>query len=230
MLEVAFSRRMCCSRACRVSTKPRCPRRPPSAPTRRPGISRMSLLRQAKKPEVRPAEGQGMPSPCPSPTAMSAPVVARGSSSSPARWGRRRPRTRRARWLTRSTRPCRSSRQPKKLGCWTTTQAVRGRPASPPARLDAGDPVRQRSLRYVEVLGAEVGTHGTARYSGCTVPRRTHACRSRRVRSAAISDRLGQGRGAVVHGGVGHVHAGQLADQLWNSKMACSVPWLISGW
>ena len=35
----------------------------------------------------------------------------------------------------------------------------------------------------------------------------------RRVARAAMQHRLGAGRGAVVHGGVGHVHAGQLADQ-----------------
>src|ERR1700730_2690363 len=40
MLEVAFSRRMCCSRVWSVSTKPRLPSRSTVAPTSRPGIRR----------------------------------------------------------------------------------------------------------------------------------------------------------------------------------------------
>ena len=37
MLLVAFSRRMCCSRVCKVSTKVRRPRRSTVSPTMRPG-------------------------------------------------------------------------------------------------------------------------------------------------------------------------------------------------
>ena len=41
MFEVAFSRRMCCSRVCRVSTNPRRPSRSCVSPTIRPGSLRM---------------------------------------------------------------------------------------------------------------------------------------------------------------------------------------------
>ena len=45
MLDVAFSRRMCCSRVCSVRTKPRLPSRSVVSPTIRPGIRRMNSLR-----------------------------------------------------------------------------------------------------------------------------------------------------------------------------------------
>ena len=41
MLCVAFSRRMCCSRVCSVSTKPRRPSTSVVSPAIRPGIRRM---------------------------------------------------------------------------------------------------------------------------------------------------------------------------------------------
>src|SRR5882762_8599170 len=50
MLEVAFSRRMCCSRVDSVRTKPRLPSASTVSPTRRPGIWRTYLSRVANRP------------------------------------------------------------------------------------------------------------------------------------------------------------------------------------
>lgn len=41
---------------------------------------------------------------------------------------------------------------------------------------------------------------------------------------------FGQRGRAVVHGGVGHFMPSRRAMSVWNSKMPCSAPWLISGW
>ena len=54
MLDVAFSRRMCCSRVERVSTKPRRPCLSTVAPQIRPGICRTWASRVAKKPGAGP--------------------------------------------------------------------------------------------------------------------------------------------------------------------------------
>ena len=50
MLEVALSRRMCCSRVESVSTKPRLPSASAVMPQSRPGIWRMNFWRVAKRP------------------------------------------------------------------------------------------------------------------------------------------------------------------------------------
>src|SRR5690606_24384373 len=50
ILLVAFSRRICCSRVLRVSTKPRCPSASTVSPQIRPGIWRMNSLRVARSP------------------------------------------------------------------------------------------------------------------------------------------------------------------------------------
>ena len=54
MLLVAFSRRMCCSRVCSVSTKPRRPSTSRVSPAMRPGMRRMCASLAAKKPNDGP--------------------------------------------------------------------------------------------------------------------------------------------------------------------------------
>ena len=54
MLLVAFSRRMCCSRVCSVSTQQRLPLRSTVWPTSRPGILRTNSSRQAMMPRYGP--------------------------------------------------------------------------------------------------------------------------------------------------------------------------------
>ena len=50
MFEVAFSRRMCCSRVESVSTKPRLPSASTVSPQSRPGICRTNFCRVANSP------------------------------------------------------------------------------------------------------------------------------------------------------------------------------------
>ena len=57
MFEVAFSRRMCCSRVASVSTKPRLPLRSVVWPTRRPGICR-TYSRRGDHPAIGAAEAE----------------------------------------------------------------------------------------------------------------------------------------------------------------------------
>jgi hypothetical protein len=50
MFEVAFSRRMCCSRVCNVNTKPRRPFASVVSPMIRPGIRRVNSCLAARNP------------------------------------------------------------------------------------------------------------------------------------------------------------------------------------
>ena len=58
MLEVALSRRMCCSRVESVSTKPRLPSASTVSPQSRPGIWRMIFLPRGEEADIGPAEIQ----------------------------------------------------------------------------------------------------------------------------------------------------------------------------
>ena len=73
MFEVAFSRRMCCSRVWSVSTNPRLPSMSLVSPAIRPGIRRISASVAAKNPNDGPPKSRRLPSVWPSPTAMSTP-------------------------------------------------------------------------------------------------------------------------------------------------------------
>ena len=67
MLWVAFSRRMCCSRVCSASTKPRRPSTSVVSPAIRPGIRRRCSSVAAKKPNEGPPKSSRLPSGWPSP-------------------------------------------------------------------------------------------------------------------------------------------------------------------
>src|SRR5262245_64909837 len=54
ILEVAFSRRICCSRVARVNTNPRCPSVSTVSPTKRPGLLRTNFFWQAE--ETKPGQ------------------------------------------------------------------------------------------------------------------------------------------------------------------------------
>ena len=58
MFEVAFSRRMCCSRVCSASRYAWVPSASRDTPTSRPGSDRSSLSRTEMKPGVRAAVEQ----------------------------------------------------------------------------------------------------------------------------------------------------------------------------
>ena len=108
-------------------------------------MRRTSSCSAAKTPRSGPPKLIGTPSPCPSPTTMSAPSAPGGvsrprftgsattTSSAPAAWA-----------ISAAART--SSRQPKKFGYWTTTAAVCSddRLAE---RVEIGDAVAERGRR-----------------------------------------------------------------------------------
>ena len=63
MLEVAFSRRMCCSRVESVSTKPRLPSASTVMPQSRPGIWRMYFCLRGEEADIGAAEIQRVADP-----------------------------------------------------------------------------------------------------------------------------------------------------------------------
>ncbi len=73
MFEVAFSRRMCCSRVCSDSRYAGRPSASTDTPTRRPGSCRSSPARTARYPAWGPPKPIGTPKRCVVPTATSAP-------------------------------------------------------------------------------------------------------------------------------------------------------------
>ncbi len=84
ILEVAFSRRMCCSRVCSARRSATAPCASRETPTSRPGISRLSASRVARKAACGPPKPIGTPKRCAEPTTMSAPIAPGGRSSTRA--------------------------------------------------------------------------------------------------------------------------------------------------
>ena len=105
----------------------------------------------------------------------------------------------------------RSSMPPRKLGCAITTAAV----CSSTAARSAARSVRPPPSSATTTGACPrpwVSVASTCRYSGCTAAEATiGAARPLAVRGGE-DGRLGERRGAVVHGGVAHVEAGELAD------------------
>ena len=123
MLLVAFSRRMCCSLAWRVSTNARRPAVSRVSPTSRPGSRRTSAVPQARNPNAGPPKFGWFPSPWPSPTTMSAPSRP-GGSSTPAVSGSKVTSIRAPTPWASSAAAATSSTTPKKLGWASSTAAV----------------------------------------------------------------------------------------------------------
>ena len=73
ILEVAFSRRICCSRVCSAKRKAVLPCASTDTPTKRPGMVRLSASLVAIKPACGPPKPNGTPKRCELPTAISAP-------------------------------------------------------------------------------------------------------------------------------------------------------------
>ena len=81
IFEVAFSRRMCCSRVARVRTNPRLPCLSTVCPTRRPGICLTYFSRVAITPQYGPPNPTGTPKDCAS---MAITSACRGGSTIPS--------------------------------------------------------------------------------------------------------------------------------------------------
>ena len=81
MFDVAFSRRMCCSRVCSARRSARRPSLSTETPTRRPGSERRLSSRTAMNPAWGPPKPSGTPKRCAEPTTTSAPHSPGGASS-----------------------------------------------------------------------------------------------------------------------------------------------------
>ena len=73
MFELAFSRRICCSRVCIAIRSAALPRRSFDTPIIRPGIERLYASRVAKKAACGPPKAIGTPKRCAEPSTTSAP-------------------------------------------------------------------------------------------------------------------------------------------------------------
>ncbi|KGD55723.1 hypothetical protein DP49_2097 [Burkholderia pseudomallei] len=83
--DVAFSRRMCCSRVCSARRSAGLPCASTVTPTRRPGICRLNSSRTAMYAACGPPKPIGTPKRCVLPTATSAPHSPGGMSTVSAR-------------------------------------------------------------------------------------------------------------------------------------------------
>ncbi len=127
MLEFALSRRMCCSRACRVSTYPVRPSTSTVSPTMRPGQLADVGHARSDDAEVRPAVVQMVPEPLPLPDGDVGAELPRATRARRARAGRRSG----SRWRPPSCAAANRSRAgsstPYAFGCCTTTAATSSR-------------------------------------------------------------------------------------------------------
>ncbi len=199
MLDVAFSRRMCCSRVCRAS---RCAGRPAAStdtPTSRPGRDRRNSSRVARKPACGPPKPRGTPKRCDDPTRRRRPArpAGRAGCRPAGRWRRRPGRRRRAPPAMIGRR---SRTTPDVPGCCSSdAEGVGG--------VEVGGRIADHDLD-AERLGAG-GHHGDGLRMALGVDEE-HAARVA-CRAAQQGHRLGGRGGLVEHGGVGDLHAGEVA-------------------
>ena len=131
MLEVAFSRRMCCSRVCNAMRSAGRPRASTETPMIRPGVWRLYASRVAKNAACGPPNPIGTPKRWALPTTTSAPNAPGGSMRHDAS----RSAAKIARPFaacTRSTIAVGSRNAPPDPGYWTSTPNTSPSKASPP--------------------------------------------------------------------------------------------------
>ncbi len=124
MLLVAFSRRMCCSRVCSVSTQQRLPWRSVVWPTSRPGILRTIFLAAGEQAQIRPAVAHRIAQALPLGDRDVGPVLTRPFQQAQADRVEADDEQSARVAGDASPAPPASSRQPKKFGCCTTTHRV----------------------------------------------------------------------------------------------------------
>ena len=120
MFDVAFSRRMCCSRVCNAKRYAGLPVASTLTPTSRPGRERLKVSRHAKYAACGPPQPMGMPNRCVDPTTISAPHSPGGVRSVSDRGSAATQSKALFSW-TRSARPCQSGTSPSVFGYCTST-------------------------------------------------------------------------------------------------------------
>ena len=202
MLDVAFSRRMCCSRVPRASRRAGLPWASLETPTSRPGIWRLNSSRVARNPAWGPPNPSGTPNRWAEPTATSAP-------NSPG--GRRSVRARRSAATMQKApaafafakKSAKSWIEPAVSGYWTRT------PKQPaPGSYRRWSPTttsRPRGLARVRTMSMVWGWQRSE-------TKNSRAPRRRRLEPVAHQHRLGRRGAFVEHRGVGDLEPGQVAD------------------
>ena len=211
MLLVAFSRRMCCSRVCSVSTQQRLPRRSTVWPTSRPGMRRTNCSRQAMMPRYGPPNGHRVAQRLPFGHDDVGPVVARPLQQAQAdRIDRRRPTAPRPRWAISASRVhlFQAAEEVRMLHQHAGRLVVDRR-----CQLGRARSCR-RACRRVTSSAPRLARYVASiwRYSGWTLAGDDHAAAAP-VALHRHQHRLGRGAAAVVEAGIRDVHAGQLRDQ-----------------
>ena len=210
MLEVAFSRRICCSRVARVRTKPRWPFLSAVWPTSRPGMLRTYLSSDANIPSPGPPKDCGMPRLCPSPQAMSAPLASRTLDQAERQGLGEARHAERAFPVGLVACGLQVFDAPEKVGGLHRN----GRQIVDSINLGQvrGAVGQNRQLHDGKVRGVEIGPDHSS-------IKRMDQGRDRHRLSLALCNAdshqksFGQGRRAVVHGRVGHFHAQQAGCQ-----------------
>ena len=212
MFDVAFSRRMCCSRVWSVSTKPRRPSTSTVSPAIRPGIRRRYSSRAANSPKEGPPKSSRLPSAWPSPTATSTPhspgerrmpSVTRVDLGDDDRRRRRRRSCAAARAPRRPRRRRRSSAARRsRRSCLAVD---RGGPG-----VRVGDAVLERHLDHVHVVAVGVGAQRLDRVGVKAGAGHEPAAAVVELREIAGG---GDRRGPLVGGGVRDGQPGQLRDR-----------------
>ena len=222
MLEVAFSRRMCCSRVCSASRSagwPAASTRDADQPARHAALEVVAGRRRRRRagrrsPSARRSAAPSRPRrPRPSrPAASAGPAPADRRRRSPAPRRRARPRSPAAGRAPRRSLPG---------YCSSTRTARRSESVAPVAR---GDSTRLDAER--------LGARAPARRRVCG----RQSASARKIALRAAGDRVGQrhrlgrGGGLVEQRGVGDLQPGQVAIMVWKFSSASSRPCAISAW
>ena len=153
MFDVAFSRRICCSRVERVSTKPRLPSASTVSPASRPGICRTYFSRAGEQADIGPAEIEADADRLAFADDDVGAHLAGRSDQRRARPARSPPRSAARRRRARASASAdRSAMRPRMSGYWTTTQLVSPSIASISAAM-SGSGVELRQRRGQRVAG-----------------------------------------------------------------------------
>ena len=199
MLEVAFSRRMCCSRVCSARRWAGRPAASTDTPTRRPGSERRRASRVARKPAWGPPKPIGTPKRCAEPTATSAPSSPGGRAGCSA-----------SRSVATTARP------PPSCTASITGRRSRTTPEVPGMLEQHAEDVLGhqvgRRVAHDDVDAERLGPGGDHR-DGLGVALGVDEERVAVVAGRAAGQRHGLGgRGALVeHRGVGDLHPGEVA-------------------
>ncbi len=220
MLEVAFSRRMCCSRVCSARRRAGAPLASWLTPTRRPGIRRLKASRVAKKPACGPPKPMGTPKRWAEPTTTSAPISPGGVSSTSESGSAATIASAPAAWAASISAPRWRTRPVVPGYCSSTAKGLA-------AAMASGSP-GGTSARVQPRAAARVAT--TARVCGCrsvatatTSPFAREAARAMATASAAAV--ASSSREALA---IGSPVRSQIA--VWNTSSASRRPWAISAW